>query len=60
MPSLIELYNSSDFANLPKTGADKTPLSNDGGINITGNEKTVDTARGGIVDTKKYSETVKF
>lgn len=60
MASLIDLYRGSEFENAPKKGADKTPISDDGGINIIANKNYIDQVRGGGINTTKYSSTVNF
>jgi len=62
MASIIDLYKGSEFENAGgRSNKDKTPISNDGGVNLIGNEAELDRIRGGAVpDTKKYSNTVNF
>jgi len=60
MASLIDLYRGSEYENGIDKNKDKTPLSNDGGKNIIGNESVVEEARGGKVNTTKYSDTVNY
>jgi len=60
MASLIDLYKGSEYENGIDKNKDKTPLSNDGGKNIIGNEGTVEEARGGKVNTTKYSDSVNY
>ena len=62
MASIIDIYTKS----IPKTGVanikggDKTPISADGGVNLTTNESKLSKARKGAVNTtKKYSELFK-
>jgi hypothetical protein len=62
MASIIDIYTKS----IPKTGVanikggDKTPISADGGVNLTTDESKLSKARKGAVNTtKKYSELFK-
>ena len=62
MASIIDIYTKS----IPKTGVanikggDKTPISADGGTNLTTDESKLSKARKGAVNTtKKYSELFK-
>ena len=62
MSKILELYGATG----PKTGqadtkgGDKTPLNNDGGMNLSTNETRLTKARKGIVNTtKKYSDMAK-
>lgn len=60
MASLIDLYKGSEYENGIDKNKDKTPLSNDGGKNIIGDEVKVNQARGGAVDTSRYSDRVNY
>ena len=62
MASIIDIYTKS----IPKTGVanikggDKTPISADGGTNLSADETKLSKARKGAVNTtKKYSELFK-
>ena len=62
MASIVDIYTKST----PKTGVanikggDKTPISADGGVNLTTDESKLSKARKGAVNTtKKYSELFK-
>lgn len=62
MASIVDIYTKS----IPKTGVanikggDKTPISADGGVNLTTDENKLSKARKGAVNTtKKYSELFK-
>ena len=62
MASIVDIYTKST----PKTGVanikggDKTPISADGGTNLTTDESKLSKARKGAVNTtKKYSELFK-
>lgn len=57
MASILDLYKKSNFAKLPNAGGDKTPISVDGGKDLS-NEQTLAKARGGKLNEKKYSDTV--
>jgi len=61
MASILEMFEKTP----PKTGKidskgkDKTPIEPDGGLNLAKDEKKLKKARGGDVNTKKYSDSVK-
>ena len=62
MASIVDIYTKST----PKTGVanikggDKTPISADGGTNLSADETKLSKARKGAVNTtKKYSELFK-
>ena len=58
MPSILDIYEKSEFANAPKgKNKDKTPWSKDdnGEIDIT--DKALDTIRG-VVKDSKYSDSL--
>jgi hypothetical protein len=61
MASILELYEK----HLPATGKidlkgnDKTPINADGGKNLSKDEKALKKARGGALNSLKYSDTIK-
>ena len=61
MSKILELYGTTG----PKTGQidskakDKTPISPDGGLNLATDDKKILKARGGSLNEKKYSDSVK-
>lgn len=58
--SILELYKSSEFASYPKgTQLDKTPLSDDGGVDIIADESKMERARRGKLNTKRYSDRIE-
>lgn len=60
MASLEELYKKSDFSKLPLK-KDKTPIS-DGDFDVAKlsiSEQELEKARGGKMNQKKYSDSVK-
>lgn len=58
--SILELYRSGEFSTYPKgTNLDKTPLSDDGGVNIIADEGKLERARRGKLNTKRYSDRVE-
>jgi len=57
MASIEELYSKSEFSKLPNVGNDKTPVSLDGGKDLS-NEEKLAKARGGKLADKKYSDSV--
>lgn len=60
MASILDIYKKTP----PKTGIinskgrDKTPISTDGGKNLSTDEKAIVKARGGKLQEKKYSDSV--
>tara|TARA_B110000285_G_scaffold175948_1_gene197416 strand:+ start:2061 stop:2243 length:183 start_codon:yes stop_codon:yes gene_type:complete len=59
MASIQDLYEKSEFAKLADKSADKTPIEKDGGLDLSADEKALTKARGGKLNQKPYSETVK-
>jgi hypothetical protein len=71
MASIQELYEKSDFAKYPQgTKLDKTPINEDGGLDLSTDEKALEKARGfklgakpdggkGYTAGKKYSDQLK-
>jgi hypothetical protein len=59
MASILELFgeNGPKTSQINKKGKDKTPISEDGGINLA-NEANLKKARGGQLNSKLYSDTV--
>ena len=57
MASIEELYKKSEFAKLGSSTSDKTPVSLDGGKDLS-NEEKLAKARGGKLADKKYSDSV--
>jgi hypothetical protein len=61
MASILDIYKKTP----PKTGivdvkgGDKTPLNADGGKDLSTNETAILKARGGKLNEKKYSDSVK-
>lgn len=60
MASLIDLFKAKEEEYKINNGGDKTPLSNDGGINLIADESLVDAARRGAINNTPYSSTVNF
>jgi len=61
MASIEELYEKSDFAKLADKSKDKTPISaDDSGNKLHKDEKALSQARGGKLNQKKYSDSVKY
>ena len=60
MASILDIYKKTP----PKTGMidikgkDKTPISTDGGKNLATDDRAIVKARGGVLQEKKYSDTV--
>jgi len=61
MASIQELYEKSEFAKLADKSKDKTPISaDDGGNKLHKDDKALAQARGGKLNDKKYSGSVKY
>ena len=61
MASIQELYEKSEFAKLADKSKDKTPISaDDGGNKLHKDDKALAQARGGKLNQKKYSDSVKY
>ena len=61
MASILELYQKSvpTTGKIDPKGKDKTPINADGGNNLSNDEKALKKARGGNLNTLKYSDTIK-
>jgi hypothetical protein len=61
MASILELYQKSTpvTGKIDPKGKDKTPINSDGGKNLSKDEKILKKARGGNLNTLKYSDTIK-
>jgi hypothetical protein len=59
MASIQDLYNKSEFAKLADKGKDKTPISADNQNKLHKDDKALAQARGGKLNLKKYSDTIK-
>ena len=61
MASILELYEKSvpTTGKIDPKGTDKTPINSDGGKNLSKDEKALKKARGGNLNTLKYSDTIK-
>jgi hypothetical protein len=61
MASILELYQKSTptTGKIDPKGKDKTPINADGGKNLSKDEKALKKARGGSMNTVKYSDTIK-
>lgn len=61
MASIQELYEKSEFAKLADKSKDKTPISaDDGGNKLHKDDKALAQARGGKLNSKKYSDSVVY
>jgi hypothetical protein len=58
MASIEQLYRASEYAKLADKSKDKTPIENDGGLNLSADEGKLEKARGGKLSQKKYSDTL--
>jgi len=59
MSKLVEIYEKSEFSGLPNKSADKTPIEADGGKDLSKDEKALAQARGGKLNTSKYSDRIE-
>ena len=59
MASILDLFKDSDFSKLGKVSKDKTPISVDGGKDIS-TPSNLEKARGGKLNLKKYSDSVEY
>ena len=59
MASIQDLYNKSEFTKLADKGKDKTPISADNQNKLHKDNKALAQARGGKLNLKKYSDTIK-
>jgi hypothetical protein len=59
--SILDLYNKKvpTTGKIDPKGKDKTPLNPDGGLNLAKDDKKLAKARGGALNDKKYSDSVK-
>jgi hypothetical protein len=62
MASIIEMYEKSapKTSNANLKGKDKTNIEPDGGLNLATDETKLKKARGGVLDSKRYSDTFKI
>jgi hypothetical protein len=62
MASIIEMYEKSapKTSNANLKGKDKTNIEPDGGLNLATDEPALKKGRGGVLNTKKYSEEFKM
>ena len=60
MASILETFLKTPptTGKINSTGKDKTPIEADGGLDLSKDEKKLKKARGGDLNTKKYSDTV--
>lgn len=59
MSKLVEIYEKSEFSALPSKSSDKTPIEADGGKDLSKDEKALAQARGGKLNTSKYSDRIE-
>ena len=59
MASILDLLKASEFSKLGKDSKDKTPISVDGGKDIS-TPSNLEKARGGKLNLKKYSDSVEY
>ena len=61
MANIIDIYTKTPptTGKINSKGTDKTPIEADGGLDLSKNESRLKKARGGDLNTKKYSDSVK-
>ena len=59
MASILDLFKASEFSKLGKDSKDKTPISVDGGKDIS-KPANLEKVRGGKLNLKKYSDSVEY
>jgi hypothetical protein len=61
MASILEIYEKliPVTGKIDPKGTDKTPINADSGKNLSKDEKALKKARGGNLNTLKYSDTIK-
>jgi hypothetical protein len=59
MASILDLYKGSDFAKIGKSTKDKTPISADEKNALHAQDAKLNNARGGKLNEKPYSDTIK-
>jgi hypothetical protein len=59
MASILDTYNGSDYSKLGKSNKDKTPISADEQSKLQVTDAKLANARGGKVNEKPYSDTIK-
>ena len=59
MASILDLFKATEFSKLGKDSKDKTPISVDGGKDIS-TPSNLEKARGGKLNLKKYSDSVEY
>lgn len=61
MASILDIYKKTPptTGKIDNKGKDKTPIEPDGGLNLSTDDTKLQKARGGKLNEKKYSDTVK-
>ena len=59
MASILDLFKASEFSKLGKDSKDKTPISVDGGKDIS-KPANLEKARGGKLTLNKYTDSVQY
>ena len=59
MASILDLFKDSDFSKLGKVSKDKTPISIDGGKNLS-TPSNLEKASGGKLNLNKYTDSVQY
>jgi hypothetical protein len=59
MASILDTYNGSEYSKLGKSNKDKTPISADEQSKLQVTDAKLANARGGKVNEKAYSDTIK-
>ena len=60
MASILDIYKKTPptTGKIDIKGKDKTPIEPDGGLNLSKDDVKIERARGGDLNTKKYSDSV--
>jgi len=58
MATIQDIYDKSEFKKLSDKSKDKTPTSADETNKLHKDDKALEIARGGVLNQKKYSDTV--
>lgn len=59
MASILDLYKGSEFSKIGASSKDKTPISADNKNKLHTEDAKLNNARGGKLNEKPYSDTIK-
>ena len=59
MASILDLYKGSEFSKIGTSSKDKTPISADDKNKLHTEDAKLNNARGGKLNEKPYSDTIK-